>query len=346
MREYIDLVIAGPDFSGTTTQISDLMNYCSGAGLIVKDLRDTEIDALFHADTFSELNKPYTSLKQFLDDANLSKLSGNSFGSRIVFTLKQTLSEFSNRDLSRGTKDKLLRQMYSLLSGHHQNSDLMVASMVRNNCSTYINPLSADMWVNEEPTRRGAGQVNRTIEQRRSAFGSQLDANSAALTHQVYRIDEFLRFRNPIRENGLISLRSRSEESACYQIYDAQSLHSGIRLDKYLDLPGHKIAFANPPTHIFVVCGPENWDSEEYKKLKAERTGSRLLDDHEANYSYQLLVNQRYASDWLEELYHKGCRMYDSREPTIVRFDIYDSKEQTKHKMIRELEQILIVRGR
>jgi hypothetical protein len=108
-----------------------------------------------------------------------------------------------------------------------------------------------------------------------------------------------------------------------------------------LELPGHKIAFANPPTHIFVVCGPVNWDKDEYLKLKSERTGKRLVDDYERNCSYQLLVNQRYATDWIETLYKKGCAMYGSKEPMIIKFDIYNSKEKTKELMIETLHKII-----
>jgi len=312
-KKFIDLVVAGPDFSGTTTQIGDINDYLRSRDLCVRDIRGNEIEALFHADIFSHFNKCYSSLKEF------------------------SLAE----DTDMFKRDDVLFQAFCRLTGLSRNLDLMVASMVKNDCTTYINPNSADAWIMEEPTRRSAGQMSRVIEQNRSKFGSNMDAYSAALTHQAYRIDEFLRFRKPLRDAGKIIIRSRSEESACYQIYDEKDLHSGIGLNEYLGLPGHKIAFANPPTHIFVVCGPENWDKGEYLKLKSERTGSRILDDHEKNYSYQLLVNRRYAGDWINNLYKQACSIYGSKEPEIIKFDIYDSKEEIKREIVERLGQIL-----
>lgn len=311
-NKFIDLVVAGPDFSGTTTQINDIMEYCINKNLRVKDLRGTEIDALFHAEKFHDLNQGYISFLEFLN----------------------------NNQTSSG-KDYLLNQIYYLLSGRNNKSDLLVASMIKNDSTTYIDPESSDVWILEEPTRRGSGQVCRVIEQNASKFDSHLDGYSAALAHQSYRKDEFLRFRKPLRDASKIIVRSRSEESACYQIYDEKSLHSGIQLEDYLNLPGHKIAFANPPTDIVVVCGPENWDKDEYLKLKSQRVGTRIQDDHEKNYSYQLLVNERYASTWLEELYYKGCKMYNSKEPTIHRIDIYKNKEQIKEEINKLLDTLL-----
>jgi hypothetical protein len=312
-NSFIDLVVAGPDFSGTTTQIGDITNYLKSKNLRVRDLRGNETEALFHADMFSDFNKDYSSLMEF------------------------TLSDTTDAPL----RDKFLFQAYCRLTGLNSNLDLMVASMVKNDSTTYIDPDSADVWILEEPTRRGAGQMNRVIEQNRSKFGSHMDAYSAALTHQAYRIDEFLRFRKPMRDAGKIILRSRSEESACYQIYDEKYLPHGIGLNDYLKLPGHKVAFENPPTHIFVVCGPENWDKEAYLNLKAERKGRRVLDDHENDVSYQLLVNKRYAGNWIDKLYMKASTMYGFQEPEIIRFNIYDSKEEIKNQMTAELKKIL-----
>ena len=53
------------------------------------------------------------------------------------------------------------------------------------------------------------------------------------------------------------------------------------------------------------------------------------------------MVNRRYATDWLEKLYGKGCRMHGGKVPEITRFNISDSKEDTKNKMINKLESIL-----
>ena len=76
--------------------------------------------------------------------------------------------------------------------------------MMQNKVTSYIDPNSADVWIMEEPTKRGAGQVNRVIEQNRSAFNDELNPKAAAETHSVYRTDEFLRFRKPLRENNKI----------------------------------------------------------------------------------------------------------------------------------------------
>lgn len=193
----------------------------------------------------------------------------------------------------------------------------------------------------EEPTKRGAGQLNRTIEQNRSQFGDEMNSIAASLAHQAYRTDEFLRFRQVFREKNKIILRSRSEESACYQIFDSQFLKNGISMDDYLHLPGHKIAFNHTPTNIFVVCGPESWTTQDYLQLKSERSNGRAIDDYENNPEYQVLVNKRYASGWIDELYKKGCAMHGGTTPEITRFNIYDSKEQIKEKMISKLETIL-----
>jgi len=312
-NRFLDIVIAGPDFSGTTTQINNIIEYFKNKNLKVKDLRGTEIDALFHAMKFSDINSKYASLKEMLDYKNTTP----------------------------NLKAHFFEEAYNLLSGKDNAQDLLVASMINNDCTTYINPDSADVWILEEPTRRAAGQMNRVIEQNKSKFNSGIDAYSAALTHQAYRTDEFLRFRKPLRNHNKIIIRSRSEESACYQIFDEDIIRSGVKLDDYLNLPGHKIAFANPPTDIFVVCGPENWNQEEYLKLKELRVGTRIQDDHEKDYSYQLLVNKRYASTWLEELYQKGCQKHNSKVPTIHRFDIYHSKNEIKKEMDELLDKIL-----
>ena len=305
--KYLDVVICGPDMSGTSTQIKGIISFFNSINYKVRDLRGTELEALFHAEKFKEFNEGYS---------NLSKISENK-------------------------KKEFLFKAYSLMSGFKRESDLMVASCVKNNVSTYINPALADVWILEEPTKRGSGQVNRAIEQNRSEYGEELDGVSAAITHSVYRIDEFLRFRKPFRENNRIIIRSRSEESACYQIYNNNFFRSGISLENYLSLPGHKIAFKSPPTNIFVVCGPKNWKKEEYIKLKEKRSRGRRLDDHEKKVDYQLLVNQRYATDWLENLYKKGTKMYGGKMPEITRFNIYDTPEEIDQKMAKKISLIL-----
>jgi len=305
--KFLDLVIAGPDMSGTSTQIKDIINYFKKENLIVRDLRGTEIDALFHAEKFKLLNSRFSSISE----------------------------------LPPHIKDYFLSTTYNMMSGGGTNQDLQIASCVRNNVTTFVDPNSADVWIMEEPTKRGAGQLNRTIEQNRSQFGDEMNPIAAALAHQAYRTDEFLRFRKAFRENNRIILRSRSEESACYQIFDSQFLRNGISIENYLNLPGHKIAFKNSPTHIFVVCGPENWTTQDYLQLKSERSNGRAIDDYENNPEYQVLVNKRYASDWIDSLYEKGCAMHGGTVPEIIRFSIYDSKGQIKEKMISKLETLL-----
>ncbi len=313
--EFYDMVICGPDMSGTSTQINDFIEYFKSKGKTIRDIRGTEMDLLFHAEIFEKYNQNFMSFKDFLDSEQFSKEE----------------------------KSNLLLEIYSLLSGYNKNTDLFVGSFKKNKITTYINPNSADVWIMEEPTKRGAGQVNRVIEQNRSSydFKETIDGYSAALVHQVYRIDEFYRIRKILRDNNKIIIRSRSEESACYQIYDKDYNQKGIKLKEYLSLPGHKVAFENPPTHLFVVTGPRSWNKEKYLKLKEERTGQRILDDYELNADYQLMVNKRYAGSWLDKLYEKGCKENNAKYlPKIYRFNIYNSKEKIKQKMYKQLDEI------
>ena len=92
---------------------------------------------------------------------------------------------------------------------------------------------------------------------------------------------------------------------------------------------------------MFIVHGPENWTIKKYLDLKKEREGDRKADDHESNAQYQLLVNKRYATGWLEQLYLDGCRMYNGELPQIKRFNIYDPKEEIIEKMVISLSEIL-----
>jgi len=314
---FIDIVVCGPDMSGTSTQINDMIDYFKQKSKKVRDLRGTEMDLLFHAEIFRKYNHNFISLKEFLDS-----------------------NKFEKKE-----KNNLIFEIYSLLSGYKKENDLLVGSLKKNKITSYINPNSADVWILEEPTKRGAGQVNRVIEQNRSSYDFEkpgIDAYSAALVHQAYRIDEFYRIRKILRDNNKIIIRSRSEESACYQVYDAKANSSGINIDDYLSLPGHKVAFRYPPTHLFVVCGPEKWDKDSYSNLKAIRSNGRILDDHELNTSYQLLVNQRYASNWLDNLYKTGCNLNKSNYlPKIYRFSIFDSKEKIKEKMCNKLDKLI-----
>lgn len=309
----IDLVISGPDMSGTSTQIQGIIKFFQNKGKKVRDIRGTEMDALFHASLFSDYNQDHISYKEFLED----------------------------KIISEEKKQKLSLLINNLMIGGATNEDLKVASMVENVITTYINPDSADVWIMEEPTKRGSGQVNRVIEQNRSKFNSSLDASAAAFSHQAYRIDEFLRFRKILREKGKIVVRSRSEESACYQLFDEKVLPHGIHKEHYLTLPGHKIAFSHPPTHVFIVCALEGWTTEQYIEFKRKRSNGRSFDDHEANTAYQILVNERYRKEWLEELYRAGCGLYGSKRPSIIRFNIYDSMSKIQEKMNEHIEKIL-----
>ncbi|MCB9798713.1 hypothetical protein H6758_03230 [Candidatus Nomurabacteria bacterium] len=310
--KHLDIVIGGPDMSGTSTQIQDCIDYFLQKGKKIRDIRRTEIDALFHADIFSVINQDHLNLSAFLQDNAIPETIKSAF----------------------------LKKSYSLLSGHGTNKDLRIASCVQNEVSTYIDPDSADVWIMEEPTKRSAGQVNRTIEQHRSKYGGSTDPIAAALSHQNYRIDEFLRFRKPLREAKKVIIRSRSEESACYQVYHRQKLPEGISMEDYLNLPGHAFAFGHPPTHIIIVCAPPEWNKEAYLKLKQERSNGRLIDDHESNAEYQLLVNRRYATNWLENLYNRGCSLYGATPPKIIRLNIYDSKQIIRKKLHRIFDLI------
>lgn len=62
--KFLDFVIAGPDMSGTSTQINDLIGYFKRNNLVVRDLRGTEIDALFHAEIFKILNSRFSSISE------------------------------------------------------------------------------------------------------------------------------------------------------------------------------------------------------------------------------------------------------------------------------------------
>ncbi|NCN51861.1 hypothetical protein GW931_02520 [archaeon] len=305
--KFLDLVVCGPDMSGTSTQIKYLINFFKVNGMKVRDIRGTEIEALFHTEPFKKFNE------------NLTHLS----------------------DLSEERKKDFLLEAYYLMSGGRREGDLAVASSVKNDISTYLNPDSADVWIMEEPTKRGAGQVNRAIEQNRSDYGEKMDPYSAAVTHSVYRIDEFLRFRKIFREKNKIIVRSRSEESACYQIYDKENLSKGILPKDYLSLPGHKFAFGNSPTDLFIVSGPKDWTQKDYLELKEKRSKGRKLDNHEKNSSYQVLVNKRYATNWIENLYLEGTKMHGGKMPNFERFNIYDSEEAINRKMAEKISFIL-----
>lgn len=323
----IDLVVCGPDMSGTSTQVNDIVAFFKSLGKRVRDIRGTEVDALFHAEIFKEHNENYICLKDFLKDSSVSE----------------------------DKKKDFIYKANNLLFGIGSSPDLKIASLVKNDITTFVDPDSADVWIMEEPVRRGSGQTVRTLENNRSQYNSETDQVSVSFSHQVYRIDEFYRFRKILREKDKIVIRSRSEESACYQIADQKHLKFGIAKAVYVRLPGNKIAFTYSPTHLFVVCGPESWTKDQYllvtedKELvpqkylgfRQKRGDGRLLDDLEKDVDYQLLINKRYASRWLDNLYKEACKKYNSKVPEIVRFKIYDKKEIIRRQMETKLKQIM-----
>jgi hypothetical protein len=310
-KKFVDLVISGCDFSGTSTQIAGLIDYFQSIGKKVRDIRGTEVDAMFHTEALEDFNRLHLSFHEFIHDKSVHP-----------FIIQDGINKVTR--LSHGEK-----------------GGLNISSMIKNDVSEYINPDSADAWIMEEPTRRGAGQTVRTVELYRSKFGDKSNQASAAFAHQAYRSEEFLRFRKILRELGKVIVRSRSEESACYQIFDEETSPGGVSREVYLNLPGHKIAFGNPPSYIFVVCGPENWTPQEYLELKRQRTDGRVDDDYEVNAEYQVMVNQRYATNWINDLYKEACEAYGSQMPEIIRFNIYHSKEQIIQEMIEKLKSIM-----
>jgi len=125
-------------------------------------------------------------------------------------------------------------------------------------------------------------------------------------------------------------------------MFDEKLIQSGIVKSEYLNLPGHQLAFANPPTHLFIVHGPKDWTAKQYLELKEERSQGRgITDDFEKNAPYQVLVNERYATKWIKAFYQKGCRMHGTEIPKIHRFDIYASKAEIKEQMAEKLTEIV-----
>ena len=115
--KFLDIVVCGPDMSGTNTQIKGLVKLFQSKGMKVRDLRGTEIDALFHTSLFKTINKNYFSYAEF-------------------FTDKSTTSEM---------REKFLGVAAGCLIGGGTNQDLRVASMMQNKVTSYIDPNSADV---------------------------------------------------------------------------------------------------------------------------------------------------------------------------------------------------------
>ena len=273
-QRFFDIVVSGPDMSGTSSQVGDIISYFEEKGLKVRDLRYGEADALFHAERFKDLNRDFRSLRE----------------------CKEALK---NGDMSPSETWGAFKEWEDLVA---RKPHRYGASCVENDVSTYINPESADVWVLEEPSKRG---LVRMVDMNMSQFGSEHNPRIQGYSYGDDRFHEFKRFREPLRDAGRIIIRSRSEESGAYQIRDEDYLPSGIPFDEYVRIPGNELAFRNPPSIIFAVCAPGDWTEEEYKELKRQRSGDRALDDHELNPQYQLLVNRRYATDWLKEEFYK-----------------------------------------
>jgi len=304
--KMIDLVVSGSDMSGTSTQVGILIDFFKNLGKRVKDIRGTEIDALFHAGIFKEYNEGYFNLKEYLQDPNVSDEKKKDFiyrANELLFKLK-------------------------------------IASMIKNDITTYIDPDIADVWIMEEPAKRGGGQTVRTLEINRSQYGAETDQISASFSYQVSRLDEYFRFRKVLREKDKIIIRSRSEESMCYQVFDNKNLPNGITKSVYIRLPGNKIAFSNPPTHLFIACDPE-LTKEKYVELKMQRGEGRNLDDFENDADYQILVNKRYCSNWLERVYNETAKKYKSKCPQIFRFNMFLPKDKIKEIVESKMKNIL-----
>ena len=294
----LDIVISGPDMSGTSTQIRDVIGYFEGKGLVVRDLRGREFDAQFHAERFKVINKEFFSLESFEES---------------MFAIKN---------------DAAVYDFY------REARSLPMASCVKNDVSTYIDPSSADVWILEEPTHRSP---LRLVDMNMSKFHSSHDPSAQSYSYGVDRYHEYYRFRKPLLEAGKIVVRSRSEESAAYQVRDEEHLPGGLPHDGYLNIPGNALGFKSAPTDIFVVHAPIDWSADEYRRLKEERSDGRDLDDHEMNIPYQLLVNRRYGSRWLEDLYEQASSLHGGAVPRIHRIPMYDEKRKPASKeVIRE----------
>lgn len=284
----LDIVIGGPDFSGTSTQIQDAVDYFLAEGLTARDMRRSDVDALFHADRFDKYNAGRFNLEEFLNDMGV----GGATKLRLMWELSMEIR------------------------------DMRVASFVKNDWTNYADPKKADVWVFEEPTKRGSGVYCRVFEQNRADFGADKDPRAEAHSHADYRVFEYHLYRGPIRSVDGIVLRSRSEESRVYQEEHDILLPGGISGVEYVGLPGHEVAYAFPPTHILIGHGPEDWDRDEYIAFRKERSGDRLMDGFEKDVDRQLMVNARYAQDgWLEAAYRQACAQHGGGVPQIIRFD-------------------------
>ncbi len=66
-----------------------------------------------------------------------------------------------------------------------------------------------------------------------------------------------------------------------------------------------------------------------------------IIDDLDEE---NILVNRRYASEWLEELYEERCGMLGVKPPGIIRFDLYKTEQQINKEIHNEVyEHISII---
>jgi hypothetical protein len=323
-NKCLDIVIGGPDYSGSSTQINDAISFFKNKGLVVRDLRGDEADALFHSEIMIKNIKK--TINEFKNNYKNFKSKDNDF--------PEVFSSFLEYK-------KLFRPLYSskeVLMEPLLNNE-MFASCIKNDVSYYVNPADADVWVLEEPTRRGVGADIRSVGLHASKFNGEVSQTTKAQIYSFDRLKEFIRFRGPLRSANKIILRSRSEESACYQIYDEFANPFGISLDSYLSLDGNKVAFKNYPSHIISVSGLDSWTIDDMIALRKERGNNRITDDLEKDAKYQLLVNQRYGGDWLHKLYSSaGC---DISKIEFFNLPIMQSKESTRLEIQNILENAI-----
>jgi len=287
-------VVAGPDGSGTSTQVRDIIDYFRGKHLRVIDLRGGETDGLFHAREFNLYNH-HGSPTSFESYAEFRETNLHSdFKSGFVFKAKKAFEQGR------------------------------IAACIDDPAFSFVDPEFADVFVLEEPSHR-AGESVRRVQLHRSKFGVKDDQYGKAVGYSFDRDCEFLRFRGPLRAAGKVLVRSRGVESAAYQIRDKLHLPFAPSRAEYIKLPGNAQAFANPPTDIIVVHAPEDWTVEEYYALKGDRMADRVIDDHENDAEYQLLVNRRYESCWLEDLYEYAQDFHGGLVPRIHRIPMYDA---------------------
>ena len=83
-----------------------------------------------------------------------------------------------------------------------------------------------------------------------------------------------------------------------------------------------------------IISGP-------MKSAKTLELIFRLKKLDYSNVDYQLLVNRRYASAWLDILYDEGSHLYGSEVPDIHRFNLYSSKDEMKQAMGKVLDKIM-----